>query len=606
MASDVMRVRLHLREIRVLAVALDTPSELRVEVESTVRRPRCPACGFGCVRVHDTRRRKVRDLEVSGRRTTLVWMRRRFVCDNCSTRHLEDHREFENKLTRRLSRRLVADARVMTLRAAARRHGLGWHLINGVVKAWSAALAEHRRSRRCAVLLVDETSMRKRHRYVTVIVNGDTGKTLAMVQHRSSAALSTFLMQQGHRWCKGVKVVVSDGSKAYKSAIDAHLGHARHVLDRFHVIRWFSAGLTQVRATSSAALKAPARLRPRSVPGPVRAAAQRRPAQRSRPSPPRPVRRPPPPQSRLAGPPRAPRPLPRRRPPRRPRRPRTVLRPLRDRRAARDDTTGGASRPGGSDPCPLCPSGATCCGPLRATSSDPGRFSAGLTAVRRDMPARRRGYEVQGRLRSHPRRGLRRAPTVRAAASPQRLRRSASSLTKARPSPPTRSTLSVTARLDRLRGLKTPRSVPGGAHPPPQKAATGAHSRDPPRAAPLCERANRRCWAPRRRRRGPPRLLVAAGALAAKRRSPRSAGPAPRHGPPPAQPRRQPPPSTIATTSAASYAARRRAEGKTRREIIRCLTTPHRRFCDTSTTEPKPSTPTPPASCAEYQRHPRS
>ena len=57
----------HLREIRVLAVALDTPSELRVEVESTVRRPRCPACGFRCVRVHDTRRRKVRDLEVSGR-----------------------------------------------------------------------------------------------------------------------------------------------------------------------------------------------------------------------------------------------------------------------------------------------------------------------------------------------------------------------------------------------------------------------------------------------------------------------------------------------------------------------------------------------------------
>ena len=102
------------------------------------------------------------------------------------------------------------------------------------------------------VLLVDETSMRKQHRYVTVIVNADTGKTLAMVEHRSSAALSAFLMQQGHRWCQGVKVVVSNGSKAYKSAIDAHLGHAhlgpaRHVLDRFHVIRWFSAGLTAVR-----------------------------------------------------------------------------------------------------------------------------------------------------------------------------------------------------------------------------------------------------------------------------------------------------------------------------------------------------------------------
>ena len=97
------------------------------------------------------------------------------------------------------------------------------------------------------MLLVDETSIRRRHRYVTVIVNADTGRTLAMVPHRSSAALSAFLAQQGHKWCKQVRVVVSDGSRAYRSAIDARLGHARHVLDRFHVITWFSAGLTAVR-----------------------------------------------------------------------------------------------------------------------------------------------------------------------------------------------------------------------------------------------------------------------------------------------------------------------------------------------------------------------
>ncbi|MCY4571969.1 MAG: transposase family protein [Gemmatimonadetes bacterium] len=45
-------------------------------MESTVSRPRCPHCGFDCSRVHDTRPRKIRDLEVSGRPTTLVWMRR--------------------------------------------------------------------------------------------------------------------------------------------------------------------------------------------------------------------------------------------------------------------------------------------------------------------------------------------------------------------------------------------------------------------------------------------------------------------------------------------------------------------------------------------------
>ena len=64
MASDVMRVRLHLRETRVLAVASDTPSELRVRVESTVRRPRCPHCGFKCLWVPNT----------------VSWLVRRHVC----------------------------------------------------------------------------------------------------------------------------------------------------------------------------------------------------------------------------------------------------------------------------------------------------------------------------------------------------------------------------------------------------------------------------------------------------------------------------------------------------------------------------------------------
>ena len=122
-----------------------------------------------------------------------------------------------------------------------------WHLIQALVTAWSTLVAEHRRSQRCRVLLVDETSMRKRHRYVTVILNADSGQILAMVEHRNAAALAGFFIEQGPRWCRGVKVVVSDGSKSYKAAIDQHLGQARHVLDRFHVIRWFAQGLTLVR-----------------------------------------------------------------------------------------------------------------------------------------------------------------------------------------------------------------------------------------------------------------------------------------------------------------------------------------------------------------------
>ena len=61
MAADIMRVRLRSLQIRVLEVLVDTPDMLRVRVESSETRPRCPYCGFKCYRVHDTRERVVRD-----------------------------------------------------------------------------------------------------------------------------------------------------------------------------------------------------------------------------------------------------------------------------------------------------------------------------------------------------------------------------------------------------------------------------------------------------------------------------------------------------------------------------------------------------------------
>ena len=59
----------------------------------------------------------------SGFVTNVVWRRRRFWCGNCGERHLEDHAEFQAGLTRQFVRRLVNDARVMSIRAVARHHG---------------------------------------------------------------------------------------------------------------------------------------------------------------------------------------------------------------------------------------------------------------------------------------------------------------------------------------------------------------------------------------------------------------------------------------------------------------------------------------------------
>ena len=242
--SDLMQVRLHLSGVRVMRVGVDSVDRLEVEVESTRDWSRCRQCGFRCRKVWDRRPKRVRDLEVSGRRTTLVWRRRRFECGNCGERHLEDHAQFQGGLSRRLARRLVRDARVMSIRAVARHHGVGWHRIMGLVRAHSA---QRRRARPTRVLLVDETSIRRRHRYVTVVASGDSGKVLAMIPGRTKGYLARFFRDQGADWCRQVEIAVSDGSRSYQAAISHYLPDARHVLDRFHVVRWFTQGLTLVR-----------------------------------------------------------------------------------------------------------------------------------------------------------------------------------------------------------------------------------------------------------------------------------------------------------------------------------------------------------------------
>ena len=247
MPPDAMTVRLHLHRIRVVKVVSDLPERLEVVIKDLRSVRRCPFCGFRTTKVHETKRKRIKDLPVSGRPVTLIWLRRRFTCDNCSERHTETHPMIEGKITTRLARVIVKDATQLSITEIARRYGLSWHSVMTLVKTWSARLGQQRRKKACPVLLVDETSLRRRHRYVTQILNGDTGELLATIPHRDTRALSSFFAAQGHRWCRKVKVVVTDGSPAYRAAIRAHLGGATHVLDRFHVVRWFATGLIEVR-----------------------------------------------------------------------------------------------------------------------------------------------------------------------------------------------------------------------------------------------------------------------------------------------------------------------------------------------------------------------
>lgn len=245
---DAMTIRLHLRAMRVVEVVEDLPERLVVSVVAVSNVIRCGACGFKTARVHATRKVKVADLAVSGRPTTLLWHRRRFRCDRCATTTTEAHRFVADRMTQRLARAVTRDVRDMTVAAVARRYGLSWHRVMGLVVAEGRLIARHRRRRPCRVLLVDEKSMRKgRGQFSTILVDGDRGRVVAVLEGRSADVLGGFLSKQSPAWRKGVSVVVTDMAECYRKAVRTWLPNARHVADRFHVVRNFAKVLVSAR-----------------------------------------------------------------------------------------------------------------------------------------------------------------------------------------------------------------------------------------------------------------------------------------------------------------------------------------------------------------------
>jgi transposase len=115
LASDSMRVRLHLYRIRVVEVLVDLPERLEIVVKDLRPVVRCPFCGLKASKVHETRRTRLRDVPRGRQRVTLIWLRRRFRCINCGERHTETHPAIQGRMTTRLARQIIADARCLSI-----------------------------------------------------------------------------------------------------------------------------------------------------------------------------------------------------------------------------------------------------------------------------------------------------------------------------------------------------------------------------------------------------------------------------------------------------------------------------------------------------------
>lgn len=114
---------------------------------------------------------------------------------------------------------------------------------------------------------IDETSYRKGHKYMTVVVNHDTGKVIWIAPGHGKATLTEFFELLTEEQRAAIKVVSADGAKWIASCVKEYCPNAVRCIDPFHVVEWVNDVLSQVRIDSWNDAKKKAAPTPRRKPG---------------------------------------------------------------------------------------------------------------------------------------------------------------------------------------------------------------------------------------------------------------------------------------------------------------------------------------------------
>lgn len=112
---------------------------------------------------------------------------------------------------------------------------------------------EPERSRRLNGLVnigIDETSYKKGHKYITVIVNHDTNTVVWAAKGHGKTVLEQFYRSLTPEQLSSIKVVTGDGARWITDCVNEFTPECERCVDPFHVVEWAMEALDQVRRES--------------------------------------------------------------------------------------------------------------------------------------------------------------------------------------------------------------------------------------------------------------------------------------------------------------------------------------------------------------------
>jgi transposase len=249
MYEDLSRL-LGLEGLAVRAV-VERGDELDLEVELVAPAGCCARCGRPSCVVKERPVVRVRDLPIAGRRTVLVWRKRRFRCCACGCTFTERHDELPSRqrVTRRFRRRLFARASEGAAHAeVARAEETTRYQVGRAFALGAAAELEARTERRPPRRLsLDEAHHRRGHELATIVSDPDRRCVVEVLEGRSRRVVERYLRSLPALERQAIEAVSIDPYDAYRQAVRQELPRARIVCDPFHLVRGANEALDTVR-----------------------------------------------------------------------------------------------------------------------------------------------------------------------------------------------------------------------------------------------------------------------------------------------------------------------------------------------------------------------
>ena len=233
--TTLLRRLLSVTQMRVKGAELAADGPLAVSVEPSWRHPRCGGCGKRAPRYDRRPVRRWRHLSWGRMPAVLRYAPWRVSCRRCGVKVERVPWAAGGGLFTSDFEELAAYLAQMTDRtAAARLLGISWLTVGNIVERVVSRRLDGARFTRLKRIGIDEFSYRKRHRYLTIVVDHDARRVVWAGPGRSAKTLGAFFEQLGPGGCARLELVTADLASSWQKALAAWVPHARVVFDRFH------------------------------------------------------------------------------------------------------------------------------------------------------------------------------------------------------------------------------------------------------------------------------------------------------------------------------------------------------------------------------------